>query len=60
LESESLEAEKMMVLAADRLESTFWLGITEQLGKSIEMLHYQMPNSIRPNEIMREGINKDR
>ena len=58
IEWDSLDFQKMMILAADRLESTFWFGLKEKLEESIEMIHYQLPNSKRPKQGMRDGINK--
>ena len=38
LERQALDVEKMLTLAADRIDNMFWFGIVEDMDRSIEML----------------------
>ena len=49
VEAQTLNFRKMMVLAADRLESTFWFGISEEMETSIRLLKKQLPNAANQN-----------
>jgi len=49
IEAKTLNFRKMMVLAADRLESTFWFGISEEMDNSIKLLKQQLPNAANQN-----------
>ena len=38
MEREALDVEKMLTLAADRIDNMFWFGILEDMDRSLEML----------------------
>ena len=42
MEVESLKPDKMLQLAADRIDKIFWFGILEDLDRSLELLSYQL------------------
>lgn len=42
MEVESLKTDKMLQLAADRIDKIFWFGILEDLDRSLELLSYQL------------------
>ena len=58
LEEDSLNFEKVLSDAADRLESCTWIGLKERLNESIELLNYQFPNGIKKNAVMKSTANK--
>ena len=41
-EEESLNTEKILNLAADRIDNMFWFGILEDMSRSLELLQYQL------------------
>ena len=38
MEQQALDSEKMLTLAADRIDNMFWFGILEDMDRSLEML----------------------
>ena len=41
-EIDSLDQERMLKLSADRIENIFWFGIFEDLGRSLQLLQFQL------------------
>lgn len=42
IEEQGFDTEKILNLAADRLENMFWFGILEDMERSLELFQFQM------------------
>ena len=57
MEVESLKTDKMLQLAADRIDKIFWFGILEDLDRSLELLSYQLGLDKKVNKKKNKIIN---